>query len=277
MRTFSPGMASGSGRGVCVQRLKGRTALVTGAARGIGRTIALRLAREGARLALASRDETGLFETSGAIAAAGGVSLSIPGDITVAASVDGLVEKVLAEWGRIDVLINNAGSIGPTKLIEDISLAEWEECLAVNLTGAFLMTKAVLPAMKRSRFGRIVSLGSVTGKRPLSYRTPYAAAKMGLIGMTRTLAFEVGPYGITANVICPGPTEGPRVRRVCENMAAAENITVEEAAASFTAPSALRRFVLPEDHASLCAFLCSEEGGSITGQDFNVSGGLVWY
>ncbi len=258
-------------------RLKDKTAIVTGAGQGIGRAIALRMAAEGARTVLAARGEAGLRETAGEIAASGGAARIVPTDITDEASVRNLAGTALSEYGSIDILINNAGNIGPTKLIEDISLAEWEDCLAVNMTGAFLMTKAVLPAMKKDRFGRIVSLASVTGKRPLPYRTPYAAAKMALIGFTRTLAFEAGEYGVTANVICPGPTEGPRVQRICKNMAAAENITVEEAAASFTAPSALKRFVLPEDHASLCVYLSSEEGSHITGQDFNVSGGLVWY
>ena len=257
--------------------MKDRVAIVTGASQGIGEVIARRMAAEGARTVLAARSEAELRATASRISSSGGSALVVPTDITNAASVKNLAETVLSEFGGVDILINGAGSIGPTKLIEDIPLAEWEECIAVNMTGAFLMTKAVLPAMKKNRFGRIVSLGSVTGKRPLPHRTPYAAAKMALIGFTRTLAFEAGEYGITANVICPGPTDGPRVRRICENMAATENITVEAAAASFTAPSALKRFVLPEDHAALCAYLCSKEGSRITGQDFNVSGGLVWY
>jgi NAD(P)-dependent dehydrogenase (short-subunit alcohol dehydrogenase family) len=143
------------------------------------------------------------------------------------------------------------------------------------MTGVFLLTQSALPTMKKNRSGRIINVGSVTGKRPLPGRGPYAAAKMALIGFTRTLAFEVGEYGITANVICLGPTEGPRIKRVCEEMALSGNISF--AAATFTAPAALKRFVRPEDHAAICVFLASDDGANITGQDINVSGGLVWY
>ncbi len=258
-------------------RLKDKVAIVTGASQGIGQVIACRMATEGARVVLTARNELNLQRTSKLIAEAGGKSLVIPADLTDKNSLVKLVEKTLAEWNTIDVLINNSGIVGPTKRCEEISREEWDECLAVNMTGVFLLTQAALPTMKKHRSGRIINVGSVTGKRPLPGRGPYAAAKMALIGFTRTLAFEVGEFGITANVICPGSTEGPRIKRVCEEMALAENISFEDAAATFTAPAALKRFVRPEDHAATCVFLASDDGANITGQDINVSGGLIWY
>ncbi|MBT3435436.1 MAG: SDR family oxidoreductase [Nitrospinaceae bacterium] len=258
-------------------RLKDKIALVTGASQGIGRVIACRMAAEGARVVLTARNEPNLQKTSKLIAAAGGSSLVIPADLADKKSLVNLIEKTLAEWGAIDILVNNSGIIGPTKRCEEISRQEWDECMSVNMTGVFLLTQAALPAMKKNRSGTIINVGSVTGKRPLPGRMPYAAAKMALVGFTRTLAFEVGDFGITANVICPGSTEGPRIDRVCREMAIAEKISIEDAATTFTAPAALKRFVLPEDHAGICVFLASDDGANVTGQDINVSGGLVWY
>ena len=258
-------------------RLKNKVAIVTGANQGIGQVIACRIAGEGARTVIAARNELNFQRTAKKITSDGGGlprCSDRPHDKT---AVEQLVGKTLSEYATIDILINNSGIAGPTKRCEDVSREEWDNCFSVNMTGVFLMTRAVLPIMKKNRSGRIINVSSVTGKRPLPGRTPYAASKMALIGFTRTLTFEVGEFGITANTICPGSTEGPRIKRVCEEMALAENISYEDAAATFTAPAALKRFVRPEDHAAACIFLASEDGANITGQDINVSGGLTWY
>ena len=154
---------------------------------------------------------------------------------------------------------------------------EWEECFDVNVTGTFLMTKHVIPTMKKNRYGRILNISSMSGKRPLPNRTPYTASKMAVIGLTRTLAFELGEYGVTVNAVCPGATSGPRIDNVIENMAQRFGTTFEEAKATFTAPAALKTLVDAEDHAALCVFLASEEAAHMTAQDINVTGGLIFY
>lgn len=257
--------------------LKDKIAIVTGASQGIGQIIAMRMAAEGARTVLVARNELNLQRTARHIVQEGGSSLVVPTDITDSEQIAQLIERTMTEYGPADILVNNSGISGPTKRLEDLSREEWDECFAVNMTGVFMMTRAVIPLMKERRSGRIINIGSITGKRPLVGRTPYAASKMALIGFTRTLAFEVGEFGVTANTICPGYTEGARVTRFCEDLAHTEEITYEEAAATFTEPAALKRFVHAKDHAAMCVFLASEEGANITGQDINVSGGLTWY
>ncbi len=256
-------------------RLKDKVAIVTGAGQGIGKTIALTFAREGAKVVLAARTKSNLEEVAAQMP--GGASLVVPTDLTDEAAIASLVEKTRAAFGAIDVLVNNSGIAGPTKACEDVTRAEWEECFDVNVTGTFLMTKHVIPAMKEQRSGRIIIISSMSGKRPLPNRTPYTASKMAVIGLTRTLAFELGEYGITVNAVCPGATSGPRIDSVIENMAQSFGTTFEEAKSTFTAPAALKTLVDAEDHAALCVFLASEDAAHMTAQDINVTGGLIWY
>ncbi len=258
-------------------RLKDKVAIVTGAGRGIGEAIALAFAREGARLVLAARNRSNLEGTAKKVAALRGASIVVPTDLTDETAIRGMVEKTLAEFGTIDILVNNSGIAGPTKACEEVAKAEWEECFAVNVTGMFLCSKYVIPTMKKNRQGRVINISSVSGKRPLPNRTPYTASKMAVIGFTRTLAFELGEYGITVNAVCPGATEGPRIQSVIENMAKSFNMPYEEAEKSFTSPAALKRLVRAEDTAALCVFLASEEGAHMTAQDINVTAGLAWY
>ncbi|MBT5946587.1 MAG: SDR family oxidoreductase [Nitrospinaceae bacterium] len=256
-------------------RLKGKVAIVTGASQGIGQVIAQVMAREGARIVLAARSESNLEETAKLIADEGGISHMIPTDITDEASVEKLIKETISHFGGVDILINNSGVAGPMKAVEDISVKEWEECFEVNVTGMFLCCKHAIPVMKEKRSGRIVNISSMTGKRPLVHRSPYAASKMAVIGLTRTLAFEVGEFGVTVNTVCPGATEGERIRRVIANESKALGISLEQAESNFT--GALNTLVLPEDTANMCVFLCSEEGRHMTGQDINVTAGLCWY
>ncbi|MEK6710210.1 MAG: SDR family NAD(P)-dependent oxidoreductase [Nitrospinota bacterium] len=258
-------------------RLKGKVAIVTGASQGIGQAIALAFAREGAKLVLAARNRANLEGTAKRVAALGGASLVVPADVTDEAQVRALAEKTLAEFGAIDILVNNSGIAGPTKPCEEVTRAEWEECMGVNVTGMFLCSKHVIPVMKKNRRGRIINVSSMSGKRPLPNRAPYTASKMAVIGFTRTLAFELGEYGVTVNAICPGATEGPRITSVIENMARVGDITYAEAERTFTGPAALKCLVRSEDHAALCVFLASDEAAHMTGQDINVTAGLVWY
>jgi NAD(P)-dependent dehydrogenase (short-subunit alcohol dehydrogenase family) len=261
-------------------RLKDKVAIVTGASQGIGQAIALAFAREGAKVVLAARNQKNLEGTARKVAALSGNSLTalvVPVDQTDEGQVRTLVEKTLAEFGTIDILVNNSGIAGPTKPCEEVTKEEWEECMSVNVTGMFLCAKHVVPVMKKNRRGRIINVSSISGKRPLPNRTPYTASKMAVIGFTRTLAFELGEYGVTVNAICPGATAGPRIQSVIENMAKVDNISYEEAERTFTGPAALKCLVTAEDHAAACVFLASDEAAHMTAQDINVTAGLVWY
>lgn len=256
-------------------RLKEKVAIVTGAGQGIGEAIALAFAREGARVVLAARTARNLEAAAARMPA--GASLVVPTDLTDEGAIRRLAEKTLAEFGTVDILVNNSGVAGPTKACEEVSREEWIDCFEVNVTGAFLMTKYVIPTMKAKRRGRILNISSMSGKRPLPNRAPYTASKMALIGLTRTLAFELGEYGVTVNAVCPGATSGPRIDSVIENMAESFGTTFEEAKRTFTDPGALKTLVDAEDHAALCVFLASDEAAHMTAQDINVTGGLVWY
>ena len=258
-------------------RLKGKVAIVTGASQGIGQAIALAFAREGARVVLAARSRANLEGTAKKVAALAGTSLVVPTDVTDEGQARALIGRTLAEYGTLDVLVNNSGIAGPTKPVEEVTKEEWEECMGVNVTGMFLCSKYAVPVMKRNRRGCIINVSSISGKRPLPNRTPYTASKMAVIGFTRTLAFELGEYGITVNAICPGATEGPRITDVIENMARVGNISYVEAEKTFTGPAALKSLVRAEDHAALCVFLASDEAARMTAQDINVTAGLVWY
>jgi len=257
--------------------LKDKIAVITGGGRGLGRVIALACAREGADLVLASRSVEALQETRAEVESFGRKALVVPTDIRHEDSVRNLAEQALARFGHIDILVNNTGITGPTAPLWEITPAEWEETFAVNVTGAYLCCRAFLPSMIERRSGSILFISSMTGKRPLFGRTPYAAGKLALVGLARTLAWETGPYGIRVNVISPGPIEGERVERVIRNQAQAEGISEDEARRRFTSSSPLGRLVPPGDIADAVVFLASDKAASITGEDLNVSAGTVMY
>ncbi len=257
--------------------LKDKIAVITGGGRGIGRVIALACAKEGADLVLASRSIEALQETRTTVEGLGRKALVVPTDIRHEESVANLAEQALKHYGRIDILVNNTGITGPTAPLWEITPAEWEETFAVNVTGAFLCCRAFLPSMIEQRSGCITFISSMTGKRPLFGRTPYAAGKLALVGLARTLAWETGPYGIRVNIVSPGPVEGERVERVIRNQAKAEGISEDEARRRFTSNSPLGRMVSPGDIANAVVFLASDRAASITGEDLNVSAGTVMY
>lgn len=257
--------------------LKDKIAVITGGGRGLGRVIALACAREGADLVLASRSVEALQETRAEVESLGREALIVPTDIRRENSVRNLAEQALARFGHIDILVNNTGITGPTAPLWEITPAEWEETFAVNVTGAYLCCRAFLPSMIERRSGSILFISSMTGKRALFGRSPYAAGKLALVGLARTLAWETGPYGIRVNVISPGPIEGERVERVIRNQAQAEGISEDEARRRFTSSSPLGRLVPPGDIADAVVFLASDKASSITGEDLNVSAGTVMY
>jgi len=257
--------------------LHDKVAVISGGGRGIGRAIALAYAREGARLVLAARSLPELEETGRAIIDLGSEALVVPTDISDAESVAALSRQTLARFGRVDILVNNSGVAGPTAPLWEITPAAWEETFAVNVTGTFLCCRAFLPAMIQQSGGCIVIIGSMTGKRPLVGRTPYAASKLALVGLARTLAWEVGPYGIRVNVISPGPVEGERIEMVLRKQAEVKGVSVEETRQAFLRDSPLGRLIPSTDIAGAAVFLASDLARSITGEDLNVSAGITMY
>jgi NAD(P)-dependent dehydrogenase (short-subunit alcohol dehydrogenase family) len=253
------------------------TAVVTGGSRGIGRAICTELAERGADVVIADIDTDRMQGSVEAVEDAGQEAIPVRTDISDFDSVRDCIDQVLGRFGSVEILVNNAGIAGPTAACEDVSPTEWDQTLNVNLRGGFYMCREVLPAMKDAGYGRIVNIASVTGKRPLVNRTPYATAKMGIIGFTRTLAAEVGRHDINVNAICPGSVDGPRIRRVFEQQAEMSGRTYEEVESAVKHESARRELVDRDTVAKTVAYLCSEDARQITGQDINVSAGKVMY
>ena len=257
--------------------LEGSIAVVTGAGRGIGREIALAFAKEGADLVLAARTEQTLNETRALIEELGRKCLVVPTDISKPNSVRNLAERTIEHFGHVDALVNNSGIGGVSAPLWEIDPQDWKETFDVNVTGTYLCCRAFLPSMIDRRSGSIVIIGSMTGKRPLWGRTPYAASKMALVGMARTLALETGPYGVRVNVISPGAVEGERIEWVFRQQAEGRGVSVDEVRQEFASGSPLERLVPPGDVAAVAVFLASSQSNSITGEDVNVSSGMVMY
>lgn len=254
-------------------KLEGRVAIVTGGGRAIGRAIGLRLAQDGAHVVLASPDEADLHAVAREVQALGRQALPVVTDVAREEQVEAMVEQVRQHFGRIDILVNNAGITGPTAPVPRVSRAEWDEVLAVNLTGAFLCCKAVVPDMIARRQGKVINIASIVGKMGYALRSPYAVSKWGLIGFTLTLAKEVGEQNIQVNAICPGPVQGERMRRLFERRAQELHQTVAEVERDYVATTLLKRLIPPEHVAAMVAYLASSEADTITGQAIDVSAG----
>lgn len=256
--------------------MKQHVAVVTGANRGLGAAISLALARDGYTIAATARDPATLQDTLEQIKAAGGKAHGLTCDVVDEDSVAGMAVAA-SELGSVHVVVANAGVAGPTAALHQISLADWRATLAANLDGVFLTFRALIPALIEREAGSLIAISSMTGKRPLHGRTPYTTAKMGVIGLMRTLAVELGPYGVRANTVCPGAIAGPRMDDVFKRQAATRGISEEQARAEFTSASPLSRLVEAREVADACAFLASDAAESITGEDLNVSAGTVMY
>lgn len=248
-------------------------ALITGGGRNIGRAIALRLATAGYDIAVAGPETDEVQVVALEIKAAGRRGLPLLVDVSREDQVQYMVRKTKAELGSIELLVNNAGITGPTAPVARVEKRDWDEVLAVNLTGAFLCSKAVLPLMLERRSGKIINISSVAGKMPYAWRSPYAASKWGLIGLTQTLAKEVGEHNIQVNAICPGPVEGERMAAVIRQRAQELGQSEDDVAAAYKRTTLLGRFVREEDIAETVAFLASVAGDNITGQTIDVTAG----
>jgi NAD(P)-dependent dehydrogenase (short-subunit alcohol dehydrogenase family) len=251
--------------------------VVTGAGRGIGRVIALRFARGGARLVLAARSAPELEETRTLATDLGAEAIVVPTDVTDQAQTERMAQAALTEFGALDVLVCNSGIAGPTAPLWEIEPDQWRQTFAVNVEGVYLCCRAALPVMLERGTGSVVVIGSMTGKRALHGRTPYAASKMALVGLVRTLAWEVGESGIRVNLVSPGAVNGPRMEAVLAAQAQALSITEPQARARFTSASPLARLIEADDVAETVRFLASPAAAGITGEDVNVSAGAVMY
>lgn len=252
-------------------RFTDMVSVVTGGGQGVGQAICLRMAAEGAAVVVADIAD-GREETAARIVAAGGRALAVYTDIGVEASVAAMAEAALRHFGRVDHVVNNSGIVGAQGHIDGISLEEWNQSVTVNLNGAFLVCRALLPALKQ-RGGSIVNIASVAAKRPMRCRAPYSTTKAALIGFTRCLATDLGEFGIRANAICPGRVEGPRIEHTMRHAAAVAGMSYEAYVDKCKAEAPLRSFVTPEAVADGVAFLCSSEARSITGVDLNINAG----
>ena len=249
-------------------KLAGSTAIVTGASEGIAEVIATTLAREGARVALVSRSLARTQRVADAIAGAGGTAVAIEADVTRAADVRRMVDAVLGRWGGVDILVNGVGGFRGKAVIEDISEAQWDEVITLNLKSAFLCAQGVATAMKEKRSGRIINIGSQTGSAPNPHSDsflPYGTAKAGLIGFTKHLAKQLGPFGITANIVSPGTTLTARSR---SNRDAASIARMKEL-------TPMRVLIESQDTAEAVLFLASDAGRYITGVNLNVNAGTM--
>jgi NAD(P)-dependent dehydrogenase (short-subunit alcohol dehydrogenase family) len=255
----------------------GRVVVVTGGSRGIGRATALAFAGEAAAVAICGRDQLALDGVLRELSELHVEAVAQVVDVADEAAVNAFANHVTSHLGRVDVVVANAGITGPTRPMHQISLDEWRECLTADLDSVFITFKAFLPPMLKAGRGALIAISSMTGKRPLRGRTPYAAAKMGVIGLVRTLAVEVGTFGITVNCVCPGAVGGARIEAVIRNQAEVQGISEEAALHQFTDSSPLGRLVRDEEVARACVFLASDDARAITGEDLNVSAGTVMY
>lgn len=248
----------------------GLRVLVTAGASGIGRAIAATLAEEGARVHVCDVSETALAECRAALPR---VTSSLA-DVADETQVARLFEDVRGMLGGLDVLVNNAGIAGPTGGIDTLDPTEWRRTIDINLNGQFYCTRLAVPMLREAGDGAIVNLSSVAGRLGYAYRTAYSASKWAVVGLTKSLAIELGPSGIRVNAILPGIVEGPRIDRVIAARAEQMQIDVAEMEQQYLAKISLRRMVTADDVAAMVLFLCSPAGRNISGQALSVCGNV---
>ncbi len=248
----------------------GLRVFVSGGASGIGRTIADLLIGQGARVHVSDVSEDALADFT----AAHPDHAATRADVADEAAMQALFADLARDWDGLDALVNNAGIAGPTGGVEDIAPADWRRCLDIGLTGQFLCAHFAVPLIKAAGGGAIVNMSSAAGRFGYAFRTPYSAAKWGVIGLTQSLAKELGPANIRVNAVLPGIIEGPRMESVIAARAAQTGLTHEAMKAQYLERVSLRRMTPQADIAALVAFLLSDMGANLSGQSFGVDGNV---
>lgn len=242
--------------------------LVTAGASGLGLEIARAFVRAGDAVAVCDVDEVALE----VVRTRGDASHALACDVADREACTRMVAQAAHALGGLDVLVNNAGIAGPTGALEEIDANEWDRTLAVNLTGVFNVTRAAIPWFKRQSRGAIVNIGSVAGRLGFPLRAPYSASKWALVGLTKTLAVELGPWHVRVNAVLPGAVDGERVRRVIEDKAASRGVTQDDVLRDMLAGMSIKRLVPARQVAALVAFLASPESDTVSGQVISVDG-----
>jgi NAD(P)-dependent dehydrogenase (short-subunit alcohol dehydrogenase family) len=252
-----------------------RVTIVSGASRGIGRQLARAFGEQGDLVVLCAR--TDLEETAAEVQAAGGEPMPVPADVADPAEVAAMASTVLGRHGRVDVLVNNAGVTGPSGRLWESNEQEWLATFEINVFGVYRMTRAFLPSMIERRSGAVINIGSISGKRPLYGRSSYTSTKAALVGFTRTLALEAGPYGVRVNLLSPGFVAGPRFDWLVAAQATARGVTEDEVRFELVGQAPLQRAVDAREVADAAVFLASDAARGITGAELNVNAGLAMY
>ncbi len=258
--------------------LQNKVALITGSGRGIGRAMAKLFAKEGARVFLTARTEAELAATAEETVAAGDVAAYATADLTHEADCARVVAAAREKFSRIDILVNNAGHYGPVLPVEDYPLAEFDKIIAVHLRAAFVLSKLVLPEMYSRRSGVVLNISSLSAKSAFGWGSAYAAAKAGLLGLTRVMAAEASRQGVRVNAICPGPvTETIMSKELGKTLAEKLGVSPEEQLKGFLSSLLQGRGQTAMEIAQAALFLCSDMSSAIVGQSINVDGGAAFF
>lgn len=263
---MSPGQAEA--------RFVDKVAVVTGGAKGIGRACALRFAQEGAQVAVLDVLADEAATIAGEILALGQDGLAFHCDVRDENQLADVVDKVMDTWGRIDVWVNGAGVYTGSPLVE-VPLEDWHYTIGTNLTGVFLACRAVTPIMREQQGGRIINVSSMAGKTSWSATAEYSASKSAVIGLTRSVALDMAPFGVTVNAVCPGNTDTDMVRQVAATVAPQDGLAPDEWLKVRAADCPLKRLATPDEIAGPIGFLASDEARYLTGQAISIDGGMV--
>lgn len=250
--------------------LKGKKVVITAGASGIGLSIARLLYSQGVKIAICDVDPEALSKASAMLEGC----IAVEADVSNETAVDTFFDKVEGDFKGLDALVNNAGITGPTGNLEDLSPDDWRRCIDICLTGQFLSARRAIPMIKAKGGGVIINMASAAAKHGYAYRTPYSAAKFGVIGLTQSLAKELGPDNIRVNAILPGIVEGPRMEKVIRDRAEATGIGYAAMRDDYLKNISMRRMVTPVDVAATVAFLISDAAANLSGQSLSVDGNV---